>query len=107
ITLLCVFVAVAYIGAALHAQPVTLARTNQTTLLNNQLHIVPLRNLADRQTALITRLDDQLSDTFVHELSRYAPVDHFAIPNLPDGYPKLDEEIKFYNTIIAALTAED
>lgn len=107
ITLLCVFVAIAYTDAALYAQPVTRVPTNQTTLLNNQLHIIPLRNLAERRIALISRLDDQLFDTFGQQISRYAPVEYFAIPELADSYPQLDETLKFCNTIIAALTAED
>ena len=107
IALLCVFMATAYTNAALQAQPVDRLRTNQTTLLNNQLRMVPLRHLAGRHTALITRLDDHLSNAFNRQASRYAPVDHFAIPELPASYPQLDEDIKFYNTVIAALAAED
>src|SRR5690606_6242245 len=41
------------------------------------------------------------------QLNRYAPIDHFVIAARPANYLQLDEDIKFYNTIIAALTAED
>lgn len=107
ITLLCVFTVCIYINGALYAQLPTHARINQTVLLNNQVHVIPLRDLAERQTALITRLDASLSTAFGEQISRYAPVDRFAIPVQADSYLHLDENIKFYNTIIAVLSAED
>ncbi|MEC3878043.1 serine hydrolase domain-containing protein [Parapedobacter sp. 10938] len=107
IMLLCMFVACMYTNTALYAQPTTYAQINQTVLLNNQVNVIPLRNLAKRQTAVITRLDETMSIAFGNQLSRYAPVDRFVIPMQPDSYLQLDEDIKFYNTIIAALTAED
>ncbi|HWK57343.1 MAG TPA: serine hydrolase [Parapedobacter sp.] len=107
ITLLCVFTVCIYTNAALYAQLPTHARINQAVLLNNQAHVIPLRDLAERQTALITRLDASLSTAFGEQISRYAPVDRFAIPVQADSYLHLDENIKFYNTIIAVLSAED
>lgn len=107
ITLLCVFTVCIYTNGALYAQLPTHARINQTVLLNNQVHVIPLRDLAERQTALITRLDASLSTAFGEQISRYAPVDRFAIPVQADSYLHLDENIKFYNTIIAVLSAED
>src|SRR3546814_315613 len=107
ITLRCMSVACMYTDAALYAQPTAYARINQTVLLNNQVNTVPLRDLDERHTALITRLDGTLSAAFGDQLSRYAPIDRFVIPVQPDNYLHLDEDIKFYNTIIAALTAKD
>src|SRR5690606_9603683 len=48
-----------------------------------------------------------LSAAFGEQLSRYAPVDRFVIPVQPESYLQLDEDIKFYNTLIVALAAED
>ncbi|MGV3763511.1 serine hydrolase domain-containing protein [Parapedobacter sp.] len=107
IMLLCMFVACMYVDAALYAQPTTYAPINQTVLLNNQVNVIPLRNLAKRHMALITRLDETMSVAFGDQLSRYAPLDRFVIPTQPESYLPLDEDIKFYNTIIAALTTED
>ncbi len=107
LTLLCAFFTFLCAGAVLYAQPATRVRTNHTVLLNNQVNMVPLRDLADRHTALITRLDDTLSAAFGEQLSRYAPVDRFVIPVQPESYLQLDEDIKFYNTLIVALAAED
>ncbi|MFB2118352.1 serine hydrolase domain-containing protein [Parapedobacter sp. 2B3] len=107
ITLLCMFVACMYTNAAIHAQPTNRARTNQTVLLNNQLNTIPLRNLAERHTALITLLDGPLATAFGNQLSRYAPIDPFAVPATPDSYVRLDEDVKFHNTIIFALAAEE
>src|SRR5690606_26864192 len=61
----------------------------------------------ERHTVLITRLPDTLSAAFGDQLSRYAPTDRFAIPVQPGNYLHLDENIKFYNTVIVALTVED
>lgn len=107
ITLLCTFLACLFTVAALNAQPTSYARTNQTVLLNNQVNVIPLRDLAERHTVLITRLPDTLSAAFGDQLSRYAPTDRFAIPVQPGNYLHLDENIKFYNTVIVALTVED
>lgn len=107
ITLLCVFSACMCTSAALYAQPQMYARINQTVLLNNHIDMVPLRELAERHTALITRLDGPLSAAFGNQLSRYAPIARFMIPMQVDSYLNLDEDIKFYNTIIVALEAED
>lgn len=107
ITLLCVFITTAYISTAAYGQPVTGKQVNRTTLLNNHLRTIPLRDLANRHTALITGLDAPLSEIFGNQAGRYAPLDRFAIPESPAGYPELDEQLKLHNTIIAALDAED
>ena len=106
ITLLCVFIAAACIGPTAYGQVIP-AQSNQTTLLNNHLQTIPLRNLAYRHTAVISLLNRPLSDAFVHQIDRYAPVDYFTLSDQSEGYAKLDEKIKFHNTLIVALTAEE
>ncbi|WP_262247770.1 serine hydrolase domain-containing protein [Parapedobacter soli] len=91
----------------IYAQPAIRMRTNHTVLLNNQLNTIPLRGLAERHTALITHLGDPISIVFGNQLSRYAPIDHFDIAASADQYQTLDEQVKFYNTIIFALPTDD
>ena len=107
ITLLCVLMTTAYINTVAYGQPATGGQINRTTLLNNHLRTIPLRNLENRHTALITGLDVPLSEIFGNRSSRYAPLNRFAIPESPDAYPELDEQLKLHNTIIAAIDAED
>lgn len=107
ISLLCTSFACLFTVTAINAQPTTNVRTNQTVLLNNQINIIPLRNLADRHIALITKLPDTLTAAFGDQLGRYASIDRFAIPSQPDSYARLDENIKFYNTLIVALSTEE
>src|SRR3546814_19610956 len=91
ITLLCMSVACMYTDAALYAQPTAYARINQTVLLNNQVNTVPLRDLDELHTALITHLDGTLSAVFGDQLSSYAPIAHFVIPLNPDNYLPLNQ----------------
>lgn len=107
ITLLCVFAACLFIDGILHAQSISHAQINQTVLLNNQVNIIPLRNLNERFIACITSLDIPMSTAFGDQLSRYAPIDRFIVPAQANRYMHLDEEVKFHNTIIFALAAED
>ncbi|WP_257957523.1 serine hydrolase domain-containing protein [Parapedobacter tibetensis] len=82
-------------------------RVNHTVLLNNQSRIVPLRALQDRRIAHIANIDEQTLSLFGELLDRYAPIDHFAIPTNTESYGKLDERLKFYNTLILAVNGKD
>jgi len=82
-------------------------QVNQTVLLNNHGHVVPLRELENRDIAHIGRLDRTDLGDFGGMLERYAPVAHFELASGSEGYLRLDEELKYYNTLVFALTAAD
>lgn len=90
-----------------YAQSHVAANTNHTVLLNNQIRIVPLRDLEDRSVAYITKLAEPIADVFGNLLARYTSVARFTVPVQADAYGSLDETLKFYNTIIVAVDAVD
>ncbi|MGK6350659.1 serine hydrolase domain-containing protein [Parapedobacter sp. DT-150] len=103
-TLLCFFLICDDATRTVSAQP-AVPETNQTVLLNNPMHIVPLRTLQERKIACVTRPNSPISSTFGDLLRRYAPADDFSIPVDAGDYHDLDEGLKFYNTIVLALDA--
>ncbi len=90
----------------LHAQQPSW-QPNRTVLLNNHGQVIPLRDLENRTIAYLGHLQDIPFAAFGDRLARYAPIGRFALPTRPDTYRTLDEELKFYNTIVLALNAAD
>lgn len=80
---------------------------NHTVLLNNQSEDLPLKGLQDRKIAHIGHLDQDAFIAFGEMLERYAPVTHFALAAGPEGMIRLDEDLKYYNTLIFAVTTAD
>src|SRR5690606_27350243 len=91
---------------ALYAQGQT-PQPNLTVLLNNHMRLVPLRDLGDRNIAYMGHLTIPAFATLGDMLERYAPVSHFMVPDNVDTYHDLDEQLKYYNTLIVGLAATD
>ncbi|SFC40553.1 CubicO group peptidase, beta-lactamase class C family [Parapedobacter composti] len=81
--------------------------TNQTVLLNNQTRLIPLRSLDNRKIACLTDLDPSLAAAFADQLARYAPVKALAIPAGNETFLGLDEDLKFFNTLIIGVDGTD
>lgn len=80
---------------------------NHTVLLNNYIHIIPLRDLENRKITCVSYSDDAVLATFSDVLARYAVVEKVYLPRQETNYQTVDENLKFYNTIIVAVTAAD
>jgi len=91
---------------ALYAQRQT-QQPNLTVLLNNHTRLIPLRDLGNRKIAYISHPDISAFTTMGDVLERYAPVRRLAIPETADTYHDLDEQLKYYNTLILGLEAAD
>ncbi len=100
-------VAIACISSVYGAGVTGKMPVNHTVLLNNQGHSIPLKGLQDRRIAHIGHLDREAFKAFGNMLGRYAPVTHFALAAEPDGNIHLDEDLKFYNTLIFAVSDAD
>lgn len=95
------------ISAAYSANVIEKVPVNHTVLLNNQNRIIPLADLADRKIAHIGHLDQTDLIVFGEMLGRYAAVTHFALAAGSEGYRRLDEDLKFYNTLVFAVSGAD
>lgn len=82
-------------------------QTNLTVLLNNHTRLVPLRDLGSRNIAYVGHLSIPAFATMGNMLERYAPVRRFMVPVDADMYHDLDEQLKYYNTLILGLEATD
>ncbi|PPL01939.1 CubicO group peptidase, beta-lactamase class C family [Parapedobacter indicus] len=82
-------------------------KPNLTVLLNNYMRLVPLRDLGDRNIAYIGHLTIPAFATVGNMLERYAPIRHFMVPEDVGMYHDLDEQLKYYNTLILGLAASD
>lgn len=80
---------------------------NHTVLLNNQSRVIPLSGLQARKIAHISLLDKTELTAFGETLERYASVANFAAPRGGGAYRQLDENLKFYNTLIFAVSDAD
>ncbi len=90
----------------LYAQRQT-QQPNLTVLLNNHTRLIPLRNLENRKIAYISHPGISAFATMGDMLGQYAPVKRFAVPVTADMYHALDEQLKYYNTLILGLEAAD
>lgn len=80
---------------------------NLTVLLNNHTQLIPLRDLSNRNFAYIGHLTIPAFVMMGDMLERYAPLKRFPVPEKTDQYHGLDEQLKYYNTIILGLQAAD
>ncbi len=79
--------------------------SNNIVLLNNHQQLLPLNSLDERSIALVSQRDALQP---LHErLERYAGLTAFRFPGNADGFHRLDESLKLFNTIIFTLTAGD
>lgn len=104
--------ATAVLLACLYGNPTLYAQRpasppNLTVLLNNHTRMVPLRDLGHRDIAYVSRLTTPAFAVVGDMLERYAPVERFGIPEHIDQYHGLDEQLKYFNTIILGLEAAD
>lgn len=104
--------ATAALLACLYGNPTLYAQRpasppNLTVLLNNHTRMVPLRDLGHRDIAYVSRLTTPAFAVVGDMLERYAPVERFGIPEHIDQYHGLDEQLKYFNTIILGLEAAD
>ena len=82
-------------------------KVNQTVLLNNQMRTIPLRALEDRKIACLVSSTAPAVTAFTAQLARYAPVADITLPSGEALYNGLDEDLKFYNTLIIGVTAAE
>ena len=75
---------------------------NQTVLLNDPAHLVPLMELDQRRIAVVLP-DNRSMESFYGQLARYAGTDRFSWPSDSAGGNRLDESLKLYNTLIFVL----
>lgn len=75
---------------------------NQTVLLNDPAHLVPLMNLDQRKIAVVLP-DNSSMEPFYGQLGRYAGIDRFHWYSDSLGGYRLDESLKLYNTLIFVL----
>lgn len=80
--------------------------TNETVLLNNQRGWVPLTALDKRNIATVSRSGVELQ-VMRDMLDNYALVKHHVLPEANEGFFALDEGLKFFNTLIFAVTERD
>lgn len=80
---------------------------NYSVLLNNQSNIIPLNNLQARTIAHINLLDQADLTVFGETLGRYAAITNFAASSDDLTYRRLDENLKFYNTLVFAVSEAD
>lgn len=99
VVLLLCFVSVAF------SQQYTTA-TNETVLLNNRRGWVPVSDLEKRSIATVAHSDVSLSP-FRAMLDNYADIQHYTLPSATPGFFGLDEQLKFFNTLIFAVTERD
>lgn len=79
---------------------------NYTVLLNNQRALIPLKGLNSKNIAYIRSIDERLAG-FGEMLDRYAEIQHFDLPTDISAFNKLDENLKFFNTLIFAIQSSD
>lgn len=72
---------------------------NQTVLLNDPTHLVPLMGLDQRKIAVIIP-EGRATESFYGQLNRYSGMDRFIWPSDSVGGNRLDESLKLYNTLI-------
>src|SRR5690606_27961713 len=80
---------------------------NHTVLLNNQGNTIPLKNLQTRKIAYVSFLEQADLAVFGEILERYTVVDGFDAPSEETTYRQLDENLKFYNTLIFTVSDAD
>lgn len=80
--------------------------TNETVLLNNQRGWIPINNLDRRDIATISASDVALVP-FRAMLDNYADIRHYDLPDANPGFLVLDEKLKFFNTLVFAVTQRD
>lgn len=88
-----------------HGQQHAIA-TNESVLVNNQKGWVPLTGLDERRIATISRGGQELQP-LRDMLDNYAQIDHQALPATNEGFFGLDERLKFFNTLLFAVTERD
>lgn len=103
---LCILLACLLIVAGVPAQQ-SAPQPNYTVLLNNQTHIIPLRDLAKRTIAYVAPSQTPALAIFGQQLGRYAPLDDMTVPADEQAYHHLDEQLKFHNTLILGIEAPD
>lgn len=100
-----VLLALCFLALAAHSQQHAIA-TNETVLLNNQKGWVPLIALDKRRIATVSRAGAELQ-SWRDMLDNYAQLDHQTLPATNEGFFALDERLKFFNTLLVAVTARD
>lgn len=80
--------------------------TNETVLLNNSKAQIPIGDLDKRSIATIAR-DDTVMEPFRAMMDNYAEVQHYDYPGAAAGFFELDEQLKFFNTLVFAVTTQD
>lgn len=88
------------------AQP-QIQHANMTVLLNNHMQVIPLRDLGNRNIAFIRHPEQPALAAMGDMLARYAPIETVNMPGDPTGYHAVDEQLKFYNTLIVAMGSAD
>lgn len=81
-------------------------RYNHTVLLNNSKQTIPLQGLGKKNIAVITSADP-VFDQFFNVSNKYAPVSQFRLPKTALEVNSLDEQLKFYNTLIFAVAGHE
>ena len=90
----------------LYAQEQT-HRGNLTVLLNNHTHVIPLRDLGSRKIAYLSDPSVPALDAMGDMLKEYAAIQRFPQLGVVDQYDDLDEDLKYFNTLIVGLKSAD
>lgn len=76
-----------------------------TYLLNNETNLIPLKQLDERKIASLS-INFKASASFDGMLSKYAHITRFNSNTGDLDLSQLDEQLKFYNTLVISMNAE-
>lgn len=100
------FVFLSLTANPLHANPsVGPPVVNKTVLLNDESRLIPLKDLDVRSIAVLLPLSVE-HETFADQLARYTQVTRHYWSTDAKELSELDKAVKFFNTLIVALPAE-